>query len=122
MIETKEEGAVGIATLTNIDWKNRSASHGIKLVSLKVRSKGIGTDTVIAVMRYAFDELQLNRLEGAWFPYNLPSKNMYMKLGWKVEGCKRQDAFKRGHYRDIEISSILRSEYYQMEKERKYWE
>ena len=68
VIETKEDGTVGIATLTGIDWKNRRATHGIKLANKERRAKGIGTDTVMAIMRYAFDELQLNRLDSSWFP------------------------------------------------------
>lgn len=122
IIETMEKETIGIATLINIDWKNRSATHGIKLVSSNIRQKGLGTDTVMTVMRYAFDELQLNRLEGSWFPENIASKKLYMKLGWKVEGVKKQYAFKQGKYRDLEISAILRNEYYKMETERKYWE
>ena len=89
VIETDEDGAVGIATLTGIDWKNRRATHGIKLANKERRSKGIGTDTVMAIMRYAFDELQLNRLDGSWFPENVASKGMYMKCGWKEEGVRR---------------------------------
>ena len=59
IIETKEDGAIGFANIVNIDWKNRSAFHGIKIANKKFRAKGIGTDTVMAIMRYAFEELQL---------------------------------------------------------------
>lgn len=89
VIETEEDGPVGIATLTGIDWKNRRATHGIKLANKERRAKGIGTDTVMAIMRYAFDELQLNRLDGSWFPDNAPSKGMYTKCGWVEEGVRR---------------------------------
>ena len=41
VIETPDDGAVGIATLTNIDWKNRTATHGIKLANKEKRTKGI---------------------------------------------------------------------------------
>ena len=122
IIETPEDGPVGLATLVDIDWKNRYATHGIKIGKKQLRSKGIGTDTVMAIMRYAFDELQLNRLNGSWFPTNIPSKNLYMKLGWKVEGIRRKYAYKKGEYRDLEICGILREEYYEKEKELKYWD
>ena len=81
IIETKENGAVGIASLTDIDWKNRRATHGIKLANIKNREKGIGVDTVMAIMRYAFDELGLNRLDGSWFDSNVASKGLYKKCG-----------------------------------------
>ena len=81
VIETEEDGPVGIATLTGIDWKNRRATHGIKLANKERRAKGIGTDTVMAIMRYALDEFQLNRLDVAWFPDSSPSKGMDTKCG-----------------------------------------
>lgn len=121
IIDTKEDGAVGIATLTDIDWKNRIAFHGMKLEKKENRSKGIGTDTVMAIMRFAFDELQMNRLDGAWFDFNIPSKNMYMKCGWKEEGIRRKYIYKRGEYRDLTLSGILASEYYALIKKNQYW-
>lgn len=121
IIETPIDGAVGMATLVNIDWKNRKATHGIKLSKGEFRAKGIGTDSVMSVMRYAFDELQLNRLDGGWFEDNLGSQKLYMKCGWKIEGKRRQYIFKSGAYRDLMIVGILREEYYKLIKESNYW-
>ncbi len=122
VIETEEDGAIGIATLLDIDWKNRMAQHGIKLAKKDVRGKGYGTDTVMAIMRYAFDELGLNRLNSAWFVDNIPSKAMYMKCGWKEEGVRRDYIFKQGKYRDLVETGILASEYYELIEENNYWE
>jgi len=122
VIETKEEGSVGIATLTEIDWKNRHAHHGMKLAKQEVRSKGIGTDTVMALMRYSFDELGLNRLDGSWFAENIVSKNMYMKCGWKEEGIRRQYIYKKGKFRDLVVVGILASDYYDLIKKNGYWD
>ncbi len=122
IIETPEDGAVGLATLTNIDWKNRRATHGIKLANKKNRTKGVGTDTVMAIMRYAFDELQLNRLDGSWFETNIGSQKLYTKCGWKVEGKYRQYVYKNGQYRDLVIVGVLREEYKELVKENNYWE
>ena len=38
IIETIEDGAIGLANIVNIDWKNRSAFHGIKIANRKFRS------------------------------------------------------------------------------------
>ena len=65
IIETKDDGAIGVATLSDIDWKNKMAHHGIKLAKKDIRGKGYGTDAVMAIMRYAFDELGLNRSNGS---------------------------------------------------------
>lgn len=121
VIETEEDGVVGIATLTDIDWKNRRATHGIKLANRQNRTKGIGTDTVMAIMRYAFDELGLHRLDGSWFDFNVPSKNMYMKCGWKEEGIKREYVYKHGKWRDLTIVGVLEDDYRNLMKDNNYW-
>ncbi len=122
IIDTESDGAVGLATLTEIDWKNKSAFHGIKLANKKNRAKGIGTDAVMAIMRYAFNELGLHRLDGAWFDDNIPSKRLYTKCGWSVEGTRRECIFKGGKFRDLSIAGILATDYYALIDRTHYWE
>jgi RimJ/RimL family protein N-acetyltransferase len=122
IIETSADGAVGLATLTEIDWKNRKASHGIKLANSKFRTKGIGTDTVMTIMKYAFDELQLNRLEGSILKYNEGSRRLYCdKCGWIVEGTQRKCIYKNGSYHDLSIVGILHEDYQKLLDQSKYW-
>ncbi len=122
VIETKEDGPVGIATLIDIDWKNRRADHGIKLSSIEKRKKGIGTDTVMAIMRYAFDELGLNRLDTSWFDNNMPSKGLYKKCGWVEEGVRIEYIYKKVKYRDLTVAGILATDYYKLIEKNHYWE
>lgn len=121
VIETEEDGAVGIATLTGIDWKNKRAEHGIKLANKDRRTKGIGTDTVMAIMRYAFDELGLHRLDGSWFDTNTASKGLYKKCGWKEEGIRREYIYKHGEYRDLTIVGITENDYRELIAKNNYW-
>ncbi len=102
---------VGVSTLVKIDWKNRSADHGIKLCNHTPKRKGIGTDAVYATMKYAFEELQLNRLYSSILEYNIASQKLYTKCGWKIEGCYRQSVFKNNTYHDEWPTAILREEY-----------
>ena len=122
IIETKEDGPVGIATLVDIDWKNRRAEHGIKLSSKECRTKGIGTDAVMALMRYAFDELGLHRLDGSWFSNNAASIGLYKKCGWSEEGVRREYVYKRGEFRDLTVVGILDKDYYALIECNHYWE
>ena len=122
VVETEEDGAIGISTLTDIDWKNRTAMHGIKLANKQFRTKGIGTDTVMATMRYAFDELGLHRLDGCWFDANIASKRLYTKCGWKEEGVRRECIFKHCEWRDLTMVGILDSDYHNLINENHYWD
>ena len=122
VIETMEGEAVGIAVLNKIDWKNRRANHGIKIANRDFRGKGIGTDTVMAVMRYAFEELNLVRLDSAWFPDHEASRALYSKCGWKEEGLRRKYVFKHGSYRDLYITGVLAEDYYELIRNNHYWD
>jgi len=111
---------VGMLTLTSIDWHNRSATHGIKLLSSCPKGKGIGTDAVITLMKYAFDEVNLNRLDGSWLDYNIASKKLYEKCGWYEEGCKKEAIYRNGRYHDLKIAGITKKEYLEL-KEQNDW-
>ena len=112
--------AVGMVTLTNIDLVNRSAFHGIKLHPSCPKRTGVGTDAVMTLMEYAFNHINLNRLDGKWLLYNIASKKLYEKCGWHEEGIKRQAIFRNGEYHDLAISGILKEEYLAA-KERLGW-
>lgn len=121
VIETPNNDEVGISVLSDIDWKNRMATTGIKLANGRDRKKGIGTDVTMAVMRYAFDELNLNRLTTTWLEDNIPSQKLHLKCGYCVEGCIRDYVYKNGQYKNLIVAGILRDEYYQMIEKNRYW-
>lgn len=121
-IDTKEDGVIGMTGLWNIDWKYRTAFNGIKIGNDRFRGKGYGTDTVMAVMKYAFEELQLKRLDGDIIEYNEPSKKLYCgKCGWKEEGIRRKHIFKNNKYYDRILVGILDEEYFELIENNKYW-
>lgn len=74
-IDTQEHGFIGISTLTNIDLKYRSAFHGIMIGSKQTQGRGYGTDAVMATMRFAFEELGLERLDSEIVEFNEASLN-----------------------------------------------
>ncbi|MFD1929255.1 GNAT family N-acetyltransferase [Sporosarcina siberiensis] len=121
-IETKEDGFIGISTLTNIDLKNRSAHHGIIIGKRDLRGYGYGRDTVMTTMKFAFEELQLNRLDGDIVEHNIPSLKLYTeKCGWVEEGRVRQHIYRNNRYYDRIIVGILKDEYEEVCKQNNYW-
>ena len=112
--ETDE--VVGMVTLTDIDWQNRSAFHGIKLRSSCPKRQGIATDAVMTLMKYAFEEVNLHRLDGSILAYNKASENLYMKCGWSVEGTKKDAVFRNGKYHDLNITGITKARYLEIKQ------
>ena len=113
---------VGIATLVNIDWKNRRASHGLKIKSSEYVRCGIGTDVVMTIMRYAFEELGFERLDTSWLETNIASREMFKKCGWKEEGSRQKYVYKNGEYKDCILGGILAEEYFEHIATSNYWE
>ena len=109
-----EKKKIGLATITDIDWKNRKACHGLKLYNNSVRHKGYGTDAVMTIMKYVFEELQLNKLYSTILEYNTPSLNLYKKCGWSIDGILRESTFKENKYINEIAVSILKKDYEEM--------
>lgn len=121
-IDTEEDGFIGISNITNIDLKNRSAHHGILIGKKNMRGHGYGRDTVMATMKYAFEELQLHRLDGDIVEHNIPSYNLFVKkCGWVEEGRIRQHTFRNNRFYDRLIVGILKSEYDELCEKNGYW-
>ena len=78
-IDTEELGLIGTANLVDINWKDKNAHHGMLLGDKDMRGKGYAVDTIMTIMKYAFEELGLNRLDGSIIEYNEPSYGVYVK-------------------------------------------
>ncbi|WP_203522500.1 GNAT family N-acetyltransferase [Fusobacterium sp. IOR10] len=121
IIEDKFGEVIGQANLSNIDWKNRKATRGIKLAKEKIRGKGFGTDAIMTLTKYAFEELQLNRLDIFILEENIVSQKLAIKTGVVIEGKKRNCIFKNGKYHNLLIGGILKSDYKKLIEKNNYW-
>ena len=122
-IETELDGAVGMIGLKNIDWKNGSASGlGMRIAKKDIRTRGLATDAWMTLLKYAFDELRLNRINGSALEYNKASLRVCEKIGFKIEGVQRQAVFKNGEFHNLILMAVLKNDYYKMIKENNYWE
>lgn len=122
-IETPDEGLIGTANIVNIDWKNRNAFHGMMIGEKNLRGKGHALDTLFAIMRYAFMELGLNRLDGDMISYNERSIKFYLeKAGWKNEGVRRDWFYRNGNFHDKVVVGVTRQDYLDILEKNKYWE
>ena len=122
-IFTKDLGLIGTANLVEIDWKNKNAFHGMLLGDKDIRGKGYGVGTVMAIMKYAFEELGLNRLDGSIIEYNKASVRLYIeKCGWKEEGRQRNWYYRKNRYWDKIILGITKEDYETLIQNNKYWD
>lgn len=119
VVSIEDTTILGMVNLVDIDWKNGTAVHGIRLLQGEAyRHKGYGTDAVSAIMRYAFDELRLNRLETTILEYNVFSQALFRKCGWKQEGIKRESVYRKGIYYNQQMWAITATDYNRMREEK----
>ncbi len=63
------------------------------------------------MLRYGFEQLDLNRILTRYFAENLQSGRVMEKLKMKYEGRLRQHVRKWGAFVDVVLCDILRLEY-----------
>ena len=111
-IETKEGGVhIGNAGLHEASAEHRTAKLGIVIGEKDCWSKGYGTDTVRTLLRFAFGQMNLNRVELGTFDFNERAQACYRKCGFVEEGRRREDRYIDGRYCDLLIMGILRREW-----------
>ncbi|SNS61861.1 Protein N-acetyltransferase, RimJ/RimL family [Noviherbaspirillum humi] len=111
-IEDEELGLIGTASLKPINWKDRNAFYGIMLGDPNTRGRGLGKDAAMAIMRYAFDELDLVRLDTEIVGSNKVSLEFHVQaLGWKIEGVKKDWFYRDGKRHDKVIAGITADDY-----------
>ena len=110
IIDTEEHGPIGVVMLTDIDWKNRTAQFHSKITS-KLRGKGYGSKATNALVKYAFEQLNLHCLYAHIIEYNTASQRVKEKCGFKKEGVLRERVYKNGKYHNAVVWSILKGEF-----------
>lgn len=103
--------ALGVVYLTSVDSVNRSAVLSVMVGGIENRSHGVGSFAVKEMLRHAFNNLNLNRVELSVLTENVPAIRLYEKLGFVREGVKRQARFKNGRYADLAVYALLREDY-----------
>ena len=69
--------------------------------------KGIATEAVKSIVRYAFENLKLKRIYAGTFEYNLGSMKTLEKNGFQKEGIARMAVFKNGKFWDEHRYALL---------------
>ncbi len=101
---------IGVIGFHEVSWRTRAAELGVVLGDRSAWGKGYGTDATRALLRWGFDELNLNRAWLRVFEDNARAIRSYEKLGFRLEGRLRQDRFHGGRYSDTLILGLLRGE------------
>jgi RimJ/RimL family protein N-acetyltransferase len=111
IICTKEDDRpIGITALFRIDWVGRMAIYYIGIADKINWSKGYGSEATKLMVDYAFETLNLNRIQLHVYVGNEPAVEVYKKVGFKVEGTLREAMYHNGTFCDFYVMGLLRSD------------
>ncbi len=99
---------IGKTTFYRIDWVGRTAVFYLAISEAANWQKGYGGEVTRLMVEYAFDTLNLNRIQLHVFKDNKAAVKVYEKAGFIVEGILRQAMYHNGRYCDFYVMGILR--------------
>jgi RimJ/RimL family protein N-acetyltransferase len=101
----------GIAGLHSLNEADRRARFIIGLLHPGLLGRGIGTTATRLVLRHAFEEMGLHRVDLRVLAYNKRAIAAYRKCGFVQKGVERDSALVNGKWEDDLMMSILKDEY-----------
>jgi RimJ/RimL family protein N-acetyltransferase len=108
-VETLAGELVGACDLREVSISSRTASMGI-WIGVPFWNLGYGTDAVRTLCRFAFREMDLQRVELHVFETNPRAVRAYEKIGFREEGRLRRAHFSDGAYADVIVMGLLAEE------------
>ena len=102
---------LGGCFINNIDWKKSVVTVGIFIGNKDYLGKGYGTDAMKVLVKFIFDEMNINKVKLNVYLFNARAIRCYEKCGFKKEGVLRQEIFRDGKYYDEIVMGILKEEY-----------
>ncbi len=73
--------------------------------------KGYGTEMLSRMIQFGFEDLNLHRIYGEYFDFNLASSRIMEKNGMRYEGRLRDHKLKGGQFLSANVRGILKDEW-----------
>lgn len=110
VFKRKEDSAIVGFSLIRMDFK--SEVFELRRIAVSEKRKGYGKEAMLALLRYAFEEKNMNRFWLDVYPDNFIGIHLYEGLGMHRDGVLRQNYKSERGYLDQIIYSMLKNEYF----------
>jgi ribosomal-protein-serine acetyltransferase len=101
----------GLIAIKEVDEWNKRTELGYWLIP-QLEGKGIMTSCCKAILDFIFSNLGLNRVQIKAAVGNARSSRIPEQLGFKLEGIERGGEKFPDHYKDLEVYSLLKKEWF----------
>ena len=91
---------------------SRSATFGILIGDPAYLDRGYGTEASTLLLDYAFAVLGYHKINLDVFEYNARAQAMYEKLGFVLEGRRRENHWSRGRFWDEILMGVTAEEWW----------
>jgi RimJ/RimL family protein N-acetyltransferase len=102
---------LGFIELDSILWPHRHTWVSIAIGDAANQGQGYGAEALGLALQFAFQELNLYRVQLTVFSYNQRAIALYEKLGFRREGIFREHIERDGTRFDMYLYGILRPEW-----------
>lgn len=118
-VETVEGRLIGTMGLHKINLIDRTASTGAMIGDVSYHGKGYGTEAKMLLLEYAFNTLNLRKINSEVISFNERSIKYSLKCGYEIEGRQKAQVYKNGKYHDIVLLAIFKEKWASVFKEYK---
>ena len=109
IVEKGSQAHVGNISLHSIHPVHRCGELGILIGAAAARGKGYGREACRLLIGYAFDHLNLHKITAGTVASNVAMKQVFLGLGFTIEGTLAQHFYLEGQYHDIYRFGLLRA-------------
>jgi RimJ/RimL family protein N-acetyltransferase len=109
-ITLRDDGALAGAIRLDLERDHERAELGY-WIGKPFWNRGYATEAVREILRFAFEDLELHRVQATFLPANPASGKVLIKAGLTREGRLRHYVKKWGKFEDLELYSLLADEY-----------
>ena len=110
VVETLDGKYVGEILIWKTDRRNGVMSYGI-FIEDEYKGKRFGTEALIIVLDYYFNELNYQKAAPVVYSFNIASQMFHEKFGFIREGELRNELYARGEYHNVICYGMLRDEF-----------
>lgn len=109
IIVKENDRLVGIIEFSEYRRDEKIAEMGC-IIAKSYWKNDYANEATQALICYGFSELKLERIQASYFSENISSERVLQKAGLFYEGTQRRGKFAKGHYHDVKLYAILRSD------------
>jgi RimJ/RimL family protein N-acetyltransferase len=105
-----DNAQAGVISLSNVTFKHSCGELGF-WIAKSYWGRGIGTESVKCLLKFAFEGLDLYRVYASAFEANIASRRILEKCGFQNEGVMREAILRYDRRHNFFNYGILKSEY-----------